>query len=46
MWALAALLALGALANLISRSKVERIWAPVALATAICCAVIAMSMPG
>ncbi len=43
MWALAALLAVGALANLASRSRVERIWAPVAGTIALCCAVIAAS---
>lgn len=41
MWVLAALLALGALANFASRSPRERIWGPVAMAIAICCAIIA-----
>ena len=41
MWILAGLLALGALANFASRSPRERIWGPVALATAACCAIIA-----
>ena len=41
MWSLAGLLALGALANFASRSPRERIWGPVALAVAICCAIIA-----
>jgi hypothetical protein len=42
MWVLAGLLGLGALANFISRSPVERYWGPVALAIAICCAIIAI----
>jgi hypothetical protein len=44
MWVLAGLLALGALANFASRSPRERIWGPVALAVAICCAVIALGI--
>jgi hypothetical protein len=43
MWGLAAFLALGALANFASRSPRERIWGPVALAVALCGAVIAAS---
>jgi hypothetical protein len=46
MWALAGLLALGALANLVSRSKTERYWAPVALVISICCAIVAASLTG
>jgi hypothetical protein len=42
MWGLAGFLALGALANFASRSPRERVWGPVALAVAICCAIIAM----
>ena len=42
MWVLAALLTVGAVMNAISRSPRERLWAPVALAVAICCAVIAI----
>jgi hypothetical protein len=42
MWILAGFLALGALANFASRSPRERIWGPVALAIAICCAVLAI----
>jgi hypothetical protein len=42
MWVVTGYFALGAVVNLISRSPVERIWAPVSLATAICCAVVAM----
>ena len=43
MWILAALLGLGALANVASRSPRERIWGPVALALAICCAILALN---
>jgi hypothetical protein len=42
MWVLAGLLTVGALMNLISRSPPERLWGPVALAVAICCALIAL----
>jgi hypothetical protein len=42
MWVVTAYFALGAVVNLISRSPVERMWAPVSLATAICSAVIAI----
>lgn len=41
MWVLAGVLALGALANFASRSPRERVWGPVALAVAACCAIIA-----
>lgn len=44
LWVLAGLFALGALANLASQSKIERIWFPVSLVVAICCAVIALGM--
>jgi hypothetical protein len=44
MWVLAGFLALGALLNLVSRSSRERIWGPVALAIAICCAIIALGV--
>jgi hypothetical protein len=44
MWALAGLFALGAAANAASRSSAERIWAPVALGVAVCCAVIARAL--
>ena len=43
MWVLTALLTVGAVMNAISRSRRERIWAPVALAVAICCAIIAIA---
>jgi hypothetical protein len=44
MWVLAGFFTLGALANLASRSKVERIWGPISLIVAVCCAVIAVRM--
>ena len=44
MWVLAGFLALWALLNLVSRSPRERIWGPVALAIAICCAIIALGV--
>lgn len=43
MWILSFVLGVGALANFVSRSPVERYWGPVALAIAVCCALIAMS---
>lgn len=42
MWVLAGLFTLGAVANFASRSKRERIWGPVSLATAICCGIVAL----
>lgn len=44
MWILTGLFALSALANFTSRSKVERIWGPVALVIAVCCAIIALGL--
>lgn len=44
LWVLTGLFLLGTLANAASKSKVERIWAPVSLVLAICCAVIAIGM--
>ena len=44
MWVLAGLLALGAVANFVSRSPPERRWGPVALTTAMCCAIIALGI--
>ncbi|MGH2788143.1 MAG: hypothetical protein ACRDJV_09565 [Actinomycetota bacterium] len=44
MWILVGLFTLGGLANLASRSKIERYWAPVSLAVAACCAVIANAL--
>jgi hypothetical protein len=42
MWVLAALFLFSAAANAASRSKRERIWAPVSLVIATCCVVIAL----
>ena len=42
MWILAAFFAVGTVLNAISRSKPERIWAPVSAVLALCCAVIAL----
>jgi hypothetical protein len=44
MWLLAGLLTLGAVANFVSRSPPERRWGPVALTTAMCCAIIALGV--
>lgn len=44
MWLMAAFFAIGAVLNLMSRSRPERIWVPVALAVAGCCAVVAISL--
>ena len=44
MWVLTALLALGAVANFVSRSKIERIWGPVSFGAAVCCGLIAAGL--
>ena len=44
MWVLAAFFVLGALMNGASRSRRERIWAPVSLVIAGCCAMIALGL--
>ena len=44
MWFLAAIFTFGTVANLMSQSQPERIWAPVSAAIAICCAIIASGM--
>lgn len=44
MWAFAGLFTLGAIANLVSRSSVERYWAVVSLALAVCCGIIAAAL--
>ena len=43
MWVVTAFFTLGAVANLASRSRLERIWSPVSLAIAVCSAIIALS---
>lgn len=44
MWVLTGFFTLGAIANIISRSRTERWWAPVSLAIAICCGVLAAGL--
>lgn len=44
LWILTGLLVLGSLMNFMSRSKIERIWGPVALILAGCSAVLAAGM--
>jgi hypothetical protein len=44
MWVLAAFFLLGAVMNAVSRSRRERIWAPISLVIALCCAVIALGV--
>jgi len=41
MWVLAGLFTFGGLLNFVSRSRTERMWGPVSLVIAVCCAVIA-----
>lgn len=44
MWVLCGLFSLGGLANVASRSTVERYWAPVSVAIAVCCAIVASAL--
>lgn len=44
LWILTGLFALGALANFASRSRIERIWGPVSVALAVCCAILALGL--
>jgi hypothetical protein len=44
MWMLAGFFTLGTLVNAASRSKIERIWAPVSLAIAASCAYVASAL--
>lgn len=44
MWVLTGFFTLGTVANLASRSNIERVWAPVSLAIAVCCAIVAIGM--
>ena len=44
MWVFTGLFALGALLNLVSRSKAERVWAPVSMGIAICCGIVAAGL--
>jgi hypothetical protein len=43
MWILAGFFSLGTLANLASRSRIERLWGPVSAVVAVCCAILALS---
>ncbi len=44
MWVLATILLLGAIANAVSRSRIERLWAGVSLGLALCCAGLAVAL--
>lgn len=44
MWVLCGLFSLGGLANVASRSTVERYWAPISVAIAVCCAIVASAL--
>lgn len=44
MWVLAVLFLVGAIANALSRSRVERWWAPISLAIALCCVAVAVGL--
>ena len=44
LWVLAGLFGLSTVVNLISPSKVERIWAPVALVLTVCCVFLAIRL--
>jgi hypothetical protein len=42
VWVAAVYFAVGTVANLASRSRIERVWGPVALVTAVCCVIVAL----
>jgi hypothetical protein len=44
MWVLVAFFSIGALMNALSRSKLERLWAPWSAGIAVCCGMIATSI--
>jgi len=44
MWVFAGLFGVGALLNLLSRSKAERVWAPVSMIIAVCCGIVAAGL--
>jgi hypothetical protein len=44
IWMLATIFLLGAIANGVSRSRAERLWAPVSLTIALCCSAVAVSL--
>lgn len=44
MWVFTGLFAFGALLNLVSRSKAERVWAPVSIGISVCCGIVAAGL--
>ena len=44
MWVFTGLFAFGAILNLVSRSKAERVWAPVSMGIAVCCGIVAAGL--
>lgn len=44
IWVLTGLFALAAILNFLSRSRVERVWGPVALGISVCCGIVAASL--
>lgn len=44
MWVLTAIFGVGTVMNAISRSRLERLWAPVVLVIAVCCGVLASQL--
>lgn len=44
MWVLTAIFGIGTVMNAVSRSPLERIWAPVVLVIAVCCGVVAFQL--
>ena len=44
MWVFTGLFAFGGLLNLVSRSKAERVWAPVSMVIAVCCGIVAAGL--
>lgn len=44
LWVLTGLFSLGALANLASRSRIEKLWTPVAAGIAVCCGLLAAGL--
>jgi hypothetical protein len=44
MWVFTGLFAFGALLNLVSRSKAERVWAPVSMGISVCCGIVAAGL--
>jgi hypothetical protein len=44
MWVFTGLFAFGGLLNLVSRSKAERVWAPVSMVIAVCCGIVSAAL--